>query len=111
MSVDTRRVPDENEDSVSSGSLGIRAEDLVFIAILVGFALSIGSLGYYYTTQLTLLDSFYNASLILSGMGPANTITTVGGKFFASFFALFSGFVFIVVVTIFIQRSIESGFT
>jgi len=93
-----------------SGALGIRAEDLIFIVILVGFALAIGSLGYYYSTQLTLLDSFYNASLILSGMGPANTITTTGGKFFASFFALFSGFVFIVVITIFIQRSVENEF-
>lgn len=93
-----------------SGALGIRAEDLIFILVLVGFALALGSLGYYYSTQLTLLDSFYNASLILSGMGPANTITTVGGKFFASFFSLFSGFIFIIVVTIFIQRSIENEF-
>lgn len=90
-----------------STTFGINAEDLLFIIILVAFALAVGSLGYYYTTQLTLLDSFYNSSLILSGMGPANTITTVGGKYFASFFALFSGFVFIIVITIFIQRSLE----
>jgi len=91
-----------------STTFGINAEDLLFIIILVAFALAVGSLGYYYTTQLTLLDSFYNSSLILSGMGPANTITTVGGKYFASFFSLFSGFVFIIVITIFIQRSLEN---
>ena len=103
-----RRNPDDGGGT--SGGIDIRAEDLIFILILVGFALSIGSLGYYYTTQLTLLDSFYNASLILSGMGPANTITTVGGKYFASFFALFSGFVFIVVITVFLQRAISNEF-
>ena len=101
---------DPDDSGGTSGGIDIRAEDLIFILILVGFALSIGSLGYYYTTQLTLLDSFYNASLILSGMGPANTITTVGGKYFASFFALFSGFVFIVVITVFLQRAISNEF-
>lgn len=85
---------------------GIRVDDIIFIVVIVAFALSVGSIGYYYTTNLSLLNSFYNASLILSGMGPANTITTVSGRYFASFYALFSGFVFIVVITIFLQRII-----
>ena len=85
---------------------GLRRDDVIMIFIIVAFALAIGALGYYYTTQLDLLDSFYNASLILSGMGPANSIETVGGKYFAAFYAIFSGFVFIVVITVFISRII-----
>jgi len=84
--------------------VGIRVDDIIIIIVIVAFALSIGSVGYYYTTNLSLLNSFYNASLILSGMGPANTITTVPGRYFASFYALFSGFIFIVVISIFLQR-------
>jgi len=85
-------------------AVGIRVDDIIIIIVIVAFALSIGSVGYYYTTNLSLLNSFYNASLILSGMGPANTITTVPGRYFASFYALFSGFIFIVVISIFLQR-------
>jgi len=86
--------------------IGLRRKDIVFIIGIVAFALAIGSIGYYYTTQFDLLDSFYNASLILSGMGPAKTVETVGGKYFASFYAIFSGFVIIIIITIFIQRLI-----
>lgn len=85
-------------------AVGIRVDDIIIIIVIVAFALSIGSVGYYYTTNLSLLNSFYNSSLILSGMGPANTITTVPGRYFASFYALFSGFIFIVVISIFLQR-------
>ncbi len=91
--------------------LGIRRQDIMIVFVVVAFGLALGSLGYYYTTQLGLLDSFYNASLILSGMGPANPITTVGGRYFASFFAVFSGFVFTIVITIFIQRIILAEVT
>ena len=37
------------------------------------------------------LDSLLNASMILGGMGPVNVIQSDGGKWFASFYALFSG--------------------
>lgn len=97
----------KNEEEDGDESV-IRRQDIAIIVTIVAFGLAIGSLGYYYTTNLSLLDSFYNASLILSGMGPANTITTVGGRYFASFYAIFSGFVFIVVITIFLQRIILS---
>ncbi len=33
--------------------------------------------------------------MILGGMGPVNPLQTVAGKLFASFYALFSGVVFI----------------
>ena len=41
------------------------------------------------------LDAFHNASMILSGMGPVVEIKTVGGKWFSSFYAIFSGVAFI----------------
>ena len=57
--------------------------------------LLIGLLGYHYTADITWLDALHNASMILSGMGPVVEIKTVSGKWFSSFYAIFSGVAFI----------------
>ncbi len=62
---------------------------------IVAFALGIGMSGYHYFDSLSWLDSFLNASMILGGMGPVDTIQTPAAKLFAGFYALFSGLVFI----------------
>jgi hypothetical protein len=72
----------------------------LFKNILVAFSvilicLLIGITGYHYTADIDWLDSFHNASMILSGMGPVVEIKTVGGKWFSSLYAIFSGIVFI----------------
>lgn len=55
----------------------------------------IGILGYHYSANVSWLDSLHNASMILAGMGPVVEIKTNIGKWFSSFYALFSGVVFI----------------
>lgn len=40
--------------------------------------------------------------MILGGMGPVNELHTNGGKLFASFYALFSGIVFLVTAAVLI---------
>lgn len=74
---------------------------LVALAITV-FALGIGILGYHFTEGLPYLDALLNASMILGGMGPVNPIHTDAGKLFASFYALFSGMVFLGIAGILI---------
>ncbi len=64
-------------------------------AAMILVALGIGILGYHFTEGLSWIDSLLNASMILGGMGPVNSLQTTGGKLFASFYALFSGVVFI----------------
>ncbi len=64
------------------------------IVILFG-CLAVGVLGYHYTAGVAWLDALHNASMILSGMGPVVDIKTISGKWFSSFYALFSGVVFI----------------
>jgi hypothetical protein len=66
----------------------------LFFGLLI-ICLAIGILGYHYFAELEWLDSLHNASMILSGMGPVAEIKTVSGKFFSSFYALFSGVAFI----------------
>ena len=60
---------------------------LLFIAI----ALFGGMIGYHRLVGLSWIDSYENAAMILSGMGPLATPGTVAGKIFAGSYALFSG--------------------
>jgi len=71
------------------------------VAIIVA-SLAVGVLGYHYTEGLPWLDSLLNASMILGGMGPVDTVHTTGGKWFASLYALFSGMVLLVAVGVLI---------
>ena len=65
---------------------------------IIGGSLGIGVLGYHLTEGLPWLDALVNASMILSGMGPVDPIRHTAGKWFASFYALFSGVMFITTV-------------
>lgn len=64
---------------------------------IIAAALSLGAVGYHGFEGLPWLDAFLNASMILSGMGPVDTLHTAHGKLFATCYALFSGLVFVSV--------------
>lgn len=66
--------------------------------LLVAVSWFIGILGYRLLEGLPWLDSTLNAAMILGGMGPVNELHTGAGKLFASFYALFSGIIFLVSV-------------
>lgn len=68
--------------------------------IVIGVALGIGILGYHYIAKFSWIDSLLNASMILGGMGPMGDLPSDAAKVFASFYALFSGLVFISLVGI-----------
>jgi hypothetical protein len=55
--------------------------------------LIIGMAGYGGFEGMGAVDSFVNAAMILSGMGPVQTLNTVGGKIFAGLYAIISGIV------------------
>jgi len=84
------------------------------VSVAVGVAaisLYIGMAGYHYLAGLNWVDSLLNASMILGGMGPVDDLKTDGAKIFASFYALFSGLVFIGLVSVllapFIHRAMH----
>jgi hypothetical protein len=62
---------------------------------IIAVALSIGVAGYHFIAGLPWIDALLNASMILTGMGPVNVLRSNAAKVFASFYALFSGVVFI----------------
>jgi hypothetical protein len=65
--------------------------------VLLIISLGIGILGYHFLEELAWLDALVNASMILGGMGPVNPLHTTAGKFFASFYALYSGMIFLIM--------------
>ncbi len=47
---------------------------------------------------MSWIDAFYNASLIMSGMGPATDLKTNAGKIYASIYSVYSG-LFLIAAT------------
>ena len=62
---------------------------------IVAFSLALGTVGYCYFGELEPVDGFLNASMILTGMGPVDRMTSTAGKLFAAFYALYSGLAFL----------------
>jgi hypothetical protein len=69
---------------------------LLFILI----SLSIGIGGYMFFAGMNFTDALLNASMILGGMGPVDTLHATSAKLFASFYALFSGITFLSTVVV-----------
>ena len=63
--------------------------------VLIALSLAFGVAGYHWIAGLPWIDALLNASMILGGMGPVDTLTTVSSKIFASVYALFSGLVLV----------------
>jgi len=76
------------------------AQSVLAALLIIGVSLLIGILGYAHFEGMGWLDAFLNASMILSGMGPADTLKTSGGKLFAGCYAIYSGLMVIFVTGI-----------
>lgn len=77
-----------------------QARSLLAALFIIGVSLLIGMLGYAHLEGMSWLDAFLNASMILSGMGPADTLKTGGGKLFAGCYAIYSGLMVIFITGI-----------
>jgi TRAP-type C4-dicarboxylate transport system permease small subunit len=67
---------------------------------IIALSLLIGVLGYHFIAGLDWVDSFENASMILSGMGPVDDMPGDTAKILAGCYALFSGVVFLTTVAV-----------
>jgi hypothetical protein len=77
----------------------IRQLIYLFVALMIiTGSLLLGMAGYHYLEHLSWIDALVNAAMLLGGMGPVNELHTNAGKLFASFYALYSGIVFLVSV-------------
>lgn len=72
----------------------------IYALILVLFSVGIGTLGYHFIGLLGWVDAFFNACMILAGVGPIAPMPTDGAKIFSSFYALFSGTAFFSIIAV-----------
>jgi hypothetical protein len=79
----------------------------IIALLLVLFSVLIGCLGYHFSGNLTWMDAFYNACMILTGMGPVAEMPTRAAKLFSSFYALYSGIAFLSTIVIFLAPIIH----
>lgn len=68
--------------------------------LIVAGSLLIGSVGYRHFGEMSWIDALLNAAMILTGMGPVDSMTTTGGKLFATFYALYSGVAFLTMMAV-----------
>ncbi len=64
--------------------------------ILTVVGLAIGIAGYAGFENMSFVNAFVNAAMILSGMGPLGELKTTGGKIFAGCYALLSGLIIVI---------------
>ncbi len=74
---------------------------------LMFISLGIGMGGFQFFADMNWEDSFLNAAMLLTGMGPVDEPTTAVGKIFAGVYALYSGIIFLSLVAIMVVPIIQ----
>lgn len=75
--------------------------------IILSISLFIGIVGYHSIEGMPWIDAFLNASMILGGMGPVSVMHSFEGKLFASFYALYSCFIVLGIISIMITPAMH----
>jgi hypothetical protein len=70
------------------------------VFLIVTISLLIGMEGYRITEGMEWVDAFYNASMVLSGVGAIAVVKSVEGKIFAGSYALLSGLLLVGMIGI-----------
>ncbi len=78
--------------------------------VVLVVALAIGMLGYHHFEAMSWTDSYVNAAMILSGMGPLGDLKTESGKVFAGTYAIFSGVLFLTCIGFFLAPVLHRFF-
>ena len=82
-------------------------KNIIVALFIIAVCLAIGAVGYHYTADMSWLDAFHNASMILSGMGLVDHVSSDTGKIFSSVYALFSGIAFITNIGIILAPALH----
>ncbi len=73
----------------------------IFALGLIVFSILFGTIGYHYYGNISWLDSFHMACMILTGMGPVVEMKSSTAKIFSSIYALYSGVAFLSITAVF----------
>jgi len=81
--------------------------NLGITAVLVAASLGLGAAGYHEFAGLPWLDATLNASMILTGMGPVDPLTTPAAQVFGIAYSLFSGVAFLSITAILLAPAVH----
>ena len=87
-----------------------------FSLLLIGLSLLMGMAGYRHFAHVGWTEAFYNASMILTGMGPGLEIDKLAPerqdpvRMFAGMYALYSGVVFLVASSLMLSPLLHRFF-
>ena len=85
--------------------------NLLVATIIMAVSLLIGVIGFHSTcANIRWLDAFHNSAMLLSGMGPVISNLCDPGIWFSSFYALFSGVIFITNIGVILAPAIHRFF-
>ncbi|MBL7761448.1 MAG: hypothetical protein JNK08_12190 [Sediminibacterium sp.] len=73
----------------------------LFALGLITFSVLLGTAGYHYFGNISWLNSFHMACMILTGMGPVVEMESSSAKIFSSLYALYSGVAFLSITAVF----------
>lgn len=91
----------KRERVISAKKFAVRLSRYGFFAfMLLAVSVAAGTVGYRYFCNLSWMDSFYMACMILTGMGPVSEMPDDTAKLFSSFFALYSGVAFLSITAL-----------
>ncbi len=96
----------EQPDKPQLGKTVILRNTFIMLGMIC-FSLLAGTIGYRLTGGFSWMDSFLNATMILTGMGPAHDPESNTGKLFSALFALYSGIIFLSSIAIFIYPILQ----
>src|SRR6266700_2298046 len=86
-------------------------KNLLVAGGIMTVCLVIGTLGFHgLCSNVRWLDAFHNSAMLLSGMGPVLNNLCDSGIWFSSFYALFSGVVFITTIALILAPALHRFF-
>lgn len=95
------RLESRTQPLLSRREFAVRlAKNFGVATVFIGISLLTGMAGYHWLENLTWVDAYVNASMILSGMGPLDAPKTESGKLFAGTYALYSGLAVILAASL-----------
>ena len=69
--------------------------------------LVVGVAGYRWLAHMRVVDAIYNASMIMGGMGPVDTLPDARSKLFASAYAILSGVLLLAAVGVMLSPALH----
>lgn len=71
------------------------SKNILVATVVTSIFWSLGALGFYLLGMSDITDAYYNAAMLMTGMGPTTPNPSNALKWFASIYALLSGVVYL----------------